>query len=56
MTESEQILTHIDKTDAETSPEDDSDVKYHKGPKIKELNLKSVKPELSEKAKEPNEN
>ena len=55
MTESEQILTHIDKTDAETNPEDDSDAKNQKGPKIKEINLKPDKPEPSEKAKEPNE-
>ena len=54
-TESKQILTHIDKTNAETNPEDDSDAKIPKGPKIKERNLKSDKPEPSEKGKELNE-
>ena len=47
-TESEQIPTHIDETDAETNPEDDSDAKNQKGPKIKEMNLKSDQPEPSE--------
>ena len=50
-TESEQIPTHIDETDAETNPEDDSDAKNQKGPKIKEINLESDKPEPSEEAK-----
>ena len=54
-TESEQIPTHINETDEETNYEDDSDNNNQKRPKIKEINLKSDKPEASEKAKEPNE-
>ena len=42
---------NIDETDAETNPEDDSDAKNKKGPKIKEINLESDKPEPSEEAK-----
>ena len=45
------IPTHIDETDTETNPEDDSDAKNQKGPKIKEINLESDKPEPSEEAK-----
>ena len=42
-TESELILTHIKETDSETNPEDDSDAKIQKGPKINCINSTSLK-------------
>ena len=50
LTESERFPIHIGKTEAEKNPEDDSDAKISKGPKIKEINLKPDKLESTDEA------
>ena len=45
-----RIPIHIDETNAEKNPEDDSDAKIPKGPKIKEINLKPDKLESTDEA------
>ena len=49
-----QIPTHIDETDEETNPEDDSEGKIKKRTKIKEINLNPDMPEPTEESPKPN--